>query len=76
MRIIESLTETTLPTEAYDSLPCEEQGVRDTDGSLWLCTRHLSHDGPHVATYDVEEDEGPLTIIGLAWTNDEEDDSE
>lgn len=66
MTIVRELTQVALPAECESGPPCQVVG-RDDDGVEWFCTRHPGHDGPHVATYDLELDEGPVTMIGLAW---------
>lgn len=72
MRVVEALRQVALPTEAVDGPPCAARATDETDAhATWVCTRHPGHDGPHVATYDIDLDEGPVTIIGLAWEEGE-----
>lgn len=66
MRVVKELTQVALPTECESGASCQAVGKVD-DSVGWYCTRHPGHDGPHVATYDMELDEGPVTMIGLAW---------
>lgn len=67
MKVVEELTQVPLPTECDDGPPCGR--TARWDGVLWHCTRHPGHGRLHMATYDTELPEGPVTMIGLAWTD-------